>query len=77
MRQIMVPVGFGHAFLTLSDVADVQYKCTGFYTPSAEGAVAWNDPDLGILWPIPEPILSTRDRAAMSLADYRKAPAFS
>jgi dTDP-4-dehydrorhamnose 3,5-epimerase len=76
MRQLMVPAGFGHAFVTLSESADVQYKCSGYYTPSSEGGIAWNDPDLAIEWPIQEPVLSQRDRAAMSLQQYLESPAF-
>ncbi|HET8632223.1 MAG TPA: dTDP-4-dehydrorhamnose 3,5-epimerase [Thermomicrobiales bacterium] len=75
-RQFLVPVGFGHAFLALTDGAEVQYKCSGYYTPSAEGAIRWNDPDLAIEWPVADPILSARDRAAMSLQDYLRDPAF-
>lgn len=76
MRQLWVPVGFGHAFLTLSEAAEVQYKCTNYYAPAAEGAIAWNDPDLAIPWPIDAPTLSKRDSAAMSLRAYREHPAF-
>jgi dTDP-4-dehydrorhamnose 3,5-epimerase len=76
IRQILVPVGFGHAFVTLSDAAEVQYKCTGFYTPAAEGSVAWNDPDIGVEWPFPDPLLSDRDRRAPSLRSYLERPAF-
>ena len=76
MRQIWVPPGFGHGFVTLSEYAEVQYKCSGFYTPSSEGTIAWNDPDLKIDWRIPEPQVSQRDRQGMSLAAYRKQPAF-
>lgn len=76
MKQLFVPVGFGHAFVVLSDTADVLYKCTGYYAPQAEGAVAWNDPDLAIQWPVAAPLLSQRDQQAMSLRDYRRAPAF-
>jgi dTDP-4-dehydrorhamnose 3,5-epimerase len=77
LRQLLVPVGFGHAFLTLSEVAEVQYKCSGYYTPGAEGAIVWNDPELAIDWPIRDPIVSAKDRGAPSLRAYRKAPAFS
>lgn len=76
-RQLLVPVGFGHAFLTLSEVAEVQYKCSGFYTPAAEGAIVWNDPELAIDWPFKDPVVSAKDRAAPSLQSYRKTPAFS
>jgi dTDP-4-dehydrorhamnose 3,5-epimerase len=76
MRQLFVPVGFGHGFAVLSEVADLFYKCTGFYAPAAEGAVAWDDPEIGIDWPAAEPILSGRDRRAPSLRQYRERPAF-
>ncbi len=76
MKQVLVPPGFGHAFLTLSEAAEVQYKCTAYYAPEAEGVIAWNDPDLGISWPCCEPLLSGRDRQGMSLAEYLKKPAF-
>jgi len=76
MYQVFVPVGFGHAFLTLSESADVEYKCGGYYAPAAEGGVAWNDPDIGIRWPIDAPALSDKDRQAPTLADYSKHPAF-
>lgn len=78
MRQLLVPVGYGHAFLTLTDTADVQYKCSEVYTPSAEGGVRWDDPDIGIEWPLEaEPILSEKDRNAMTLRDYLSRPAFT
>lgn len=76
MRQFYVPVGFGHAFLTLSDAAEVQYKCTGYYEPASEGTLAWDDPDLAIPWPIAAPLLSARDQQGISLAAYREQPAF-
>ncbi len=74
-RQLMVPHGFGHGFVTLSESADVFYKCTGFYTPSAEGVVAWNDPDLNVDWPISDPSLSQRDQNGISLRQYLQSPA--
>jgi dTDP-4-dehydrorhamnose 3,5-epimerase len=77
MRQIFVPPWCGHGFVTLSDTADVQYKCTGYYTPSAEGTIAWNDPDIGVEWPVSEPIISRRDQNGMSLRAYRERPAFT
>lgn len=75
-KQLYVPVGFAHGFATLSDVAEVQYKQTGFYTPPSEGTLAWNDPDVGVEWPIRQPVLSKRDQNGMSLQDYLKKPAF-
>jgi dTDP-4-dehydrorhamnose 3,5-epimerase len=77
MRQIMVPDGFGHAFVTLSEFAEVHYKCSGLYTPASEGGVRWNDPDIGVEWPFDDPVLSARDQASQSLAEYLKAPAFT
>jgi dTDP-4-dehydrorhamnose 3,5-epimerase len=76
LRQVFIPVGFGHAFLTLSPSAEVEYKCGGYYAPAAEGSVAWNDPEIGIRWPIEAPLLSDKDRQAPSLAEYAKHPAF-
>ncbi len=77
MRQLFIPIGFGHAFLALSEWADCQYKCTNYYTPEAEAVIAWNDPDLGIDWPCESPVLSARDRGAMSLKDYLQDPRFT
>jgi dTDP-4-dehydrorhamnose 3,5-epimerase len=76
MHQLFVPVGFGHSFLTLSESADVEYKCGGYYTPSSEGGVRWNDLEIGIRWPIESPTLSERDRRAPTLEEYRRKPAF-
>lgn len=75
-RQLWVPPGFAHGFLTLSEVADVQYKCSGYYTPEAEGALRWNDADVGIRWPVAEPILSRKDADAPTFAEYQLNPAF-
>ena len=76
MRQLYVPVGFAHGFVALSESADVEYKCGGYYTPSAEHVLAWDDPEIGIQWPVKEPALSDRDRQAISLRRYRENPAF-
>jgi dTDP-4-dehydrorhamnose 3,5-epimerase len=76
MWQLFVPVGFAHGFLALTDGVEVQYKCSGYYTPSSEGSVRWDDPTIAIDWPIRTPILSARDRVAPSLADYAVQPAF-
>jgi dTDP-4-dehydrorhamnose 3,5-epimerase len=69
MRTLYVPVGFAHGFCVLSDVADVIYKQTAYYDPQVERGIAWNDPDVGIRWPLPEAelIVSARDRAAPPL----------
>jgi len=75
--QLLVPIGFAHGFAALSEICEVQYKQTGFYRPEAEGAIAWNDPDVGIEWPFSDPILSRRDQNAMRLKDYIRNPAFT
>ena len=75
-RQLLVPVGFGHAFLTLSEQADVEYKCSGYYDPAAEQTIAWNDPDIAAAWPTKTPIVSSKDPRGMTLAEYRTRPAF-
>ena len=74
--QLLIPVGFAHGFAALSEVCEVQYKQTGFYNPEAEGGIIWNDPDLDIVWPFRDPVLSKRDRNLMSLKQYRENPAF-
>jgi dTDP-4-dehydrorhamnose 3,5-epimerase len=68
-RQLWVPAGFLHGFCVLSERAEVEYKCTDLYDPGGELGVAWNDPDIGIEWPIAEPVLSPKDAAAPRLAD--------
>ncbi len=68
-RQLYLPPGVLHGFLVTSDVAQFAYKCTDFYHPEAEFSVAWNDPDIGIAWPIESPILSEKDRCAPQLKD--------
>ena len=63
-RQFFIPRGFAHGFAVLSEEAMFQYKCDNFYAPECEGALAWNDPDLGIDWQLPaeKVILSEKDR---------------
>ncbi len=67
-KQLYVPPGFAHGFAVISDVVDVEYKCTDYYDPSDELTVLWNDSAIGIEWPGPEPTLSVRDREARPLA---------
>lgn len=55
-KQFYIPKGFAHGFLVLSDVAEFAYKCTDFYHPGDEGGLAWNDPDIGVKWPMEEEI---------------------
>ena len=68
-RQFYIPEGFAHGFLVLSDTALFQYKCTGLYSPKDEMALRWDDPDVGILWPAKDPLLSDRDSKALRLRD--------
>ena len=68
-RQLFVPVGFAHGFCVLSEVADVSYRLSSLYDPSTEAGIAWDDPDVGVGWPIDEPQLSERDRNGPRLAD--------
>jgi len=77
MTQIWIPSGFAHGFVALSEHADVQYKCTAYYTPSAEGTILWSDPDLAIDWPVEEPVLSVRDQNGISWQAYLDHPPFS
>ena len=68
-RQLYVPPGFAHGFCVVSDHADVSYKLTDYYLPGDEIAVAWDDPDLAIQWPITTPLLSHKDANALRLRD--------
>lgn len=68
-RQLFVPAGFGHGFAVLSDVADVAYQLSSLYDPATEAGIAWDDPDVGVEWPIDEPLLSERDKSAPRLAE--------
>ena len=70
-RQLYVPVGFGHGFAVLSDVADVAYQVSSLYDPATEAGIAWDDPDVGIDWRVTDPLLSERDKTAPRLADVR------
>jgi dTDP-4-dehydrorhamnose 3,5-epimerase len=71
-RQLYVPPGFAHGFQVLTDVGEVFYKCTDYYSGAADQrGVAWNDPGLGIPWPISEPILSEKDRLLLPLDPAR------
>lgn len=68
-RQLYVPIGFAHGFCVLSDVADVVYKVSSLYDPATEAGFAWNDPEVGIPWPVDAPTLSPRDQAAKPLRE--------
>jgi len=69
-HQLWIPPGLAHGFLVLSDGADVEYKCTDYYDPSDEGCLIWNDPTVGIDWPITDvPLLSVKDQQGMVFAE--------
>lgn len=69
-RMLWVPEGFGHAFCVLSETADFLYKTTDYYAPAYERCIIWNDPDLGIDWPVSsEPALSDKDRRGVRFRD--------
>ena len=68
-RQFWVPPGFAHGFCVLSETTYFTYKCTDIYTPHAEGGVMWNDPDIGIDWPIKDVLLSDKDQVYTKLKD--------
>ena len=67
--QLWIPPGFAHGFLVLSDTADFEYKCTEYYFPEDEFCLLWNDPDVGIDWPISNPILSDKDKKGILLKE--------
>lgn len=70
-RQLFVPVGFAHGFVTLEPDSEIIYKCTDYYAPASEGALRWDDPDIGIVWPLRgAPVLSGKDAAAPTLAGF-------
>ena len=76
-RQCYIPKGFAHGFAVTSPVAQVEYKCTDIYDAASEIGIAWDDPDIGIVWPVADPVLSERDKRHPRLADVRDLPAFS
>lgn len=71
-RQMYVPPGFAHGFCVLSDTAVFSYKCTDYYAPSCEGGIIWNDPEIGIDWPVDEPLLSDKDGKYLTLSELSK-----
>jgi dTDP-4-dehydrorhamnose 3,5-epimerase len=68
-HQLFLPVGFGHGFAVLSGEADFTYLVSSYYDPATEAGIRWDDPDIGIEWPVDEPLLSERDKAAPRLAE--------
>ena len=70
-RQLYIPPGFAHGFCVLSEEVDVEYKCTDVYAPEDEITIAWDDPAIGIAWPVTVPVLSEKDRSAPQLSTLR------
>jgi dTDP-4-dehydrorhamnose 3,5-epimerase len=73
-KQVYAPAGFARGFCVLSEFAEIQYKCTGIYSNRAESGIRWNDPAIGIAWPIDVPILSKKDESAQSLEEWQRRP---
>ena len=72
--QVYAPAGFARGFCVLSDFAEIQYKCTGIYSNKAESGILWNDPAIGIEWPVKNPTLSKKDEVAQTLEAWAKNP---
>lgn len=73
-RQVWAPAGFARGFCVISEFAEIQYKCTGLYNQQAESGIRWDDPQIGIEWPVSEPVLSEKDRKAQSLQQWLARP---
>lgn len=74
-REVWAPAGFARGFCVLSDFAEIQYKCTGAYNNKGESGVLWNDPEIGIQWPVTNTELSEKDKKAQTLAQWLASPA--
>jgi len=75
-RQLWVPPGLAHGFGVISETAEVAYKCTTYYDPASEKGILWNDPDVGIAWPLSSPTLSEKDANAPRLRDAVNLPVY-
>jgi dTDP-4-dehydrorhamnose 3,5-epimerase len=76
-KQLYIPEGFAHGFVVTSDVATFAYKCTGYYKKECEKTIRWDDPEIGIVWPINNPILSEKDRVGSSLKEMPREGLFT
>jgi len=74
-RTVWAPAGFARGFCALSEVTEIQYKCTGTYNSKAESAIRWDDPEIGIEWPLEHVIVSEKDSKSGTLADWLSSPA--
>ena len=75
-RQLYLPPGFAHGFCVTSESCLFHYKCTGYYDPKSEITLLWNDPEIGIQWPIEAPVLSEKDRKGLKLSEIPKERLF-
>jgi dTDP-4-dehydrorhamnose 3,5-epimerase len=73
-RMVWAPAGFARGFCSLSDGTEIQYKCTGIYSARAEGAIRWNDPAIGVEWPLTDVTVSKKDGSALTLAEWLASP---
>lgn len=69
-KQLLIPRGFGHGFVTLTDDVEFLYKADNYYAPEADGGIRWNDPDIGVVWGVENPILSEKDKVNPLLKEY-------
>ena len=69
-KQLFIPRGFGHGFITLTDDTEFVYKADNYYSPEHDSAILWSDPDIGISWGTDNPVVSDKDRAALLLKDF-------
>lgn len=73
-KQVWAPAGFARGFCALSEIVEIQYKCTGLYNNRAESAIRWNDPAIGIEWPLKDVVVSEKDQKARTLAEWLTCP---
>jgi len=74
-KMVWAPAGFARGFCVLSEVAELQYKCTGIYNNKGESGILWSDPEIGVEWPVKNPILSDKDAKAQTLKQWQATPA--
>jgi dTDP-4-dehydrorhamnose 3,5-epimerase len=73
-KQLWAPASFARGFCALSDGVEIEYLTTGIYNPATETGIRWDDPAIGIAWPVKKPVLSDRDRSAQTLAEWLARP---
>jgi dTDP-4-dehydrorhamnose 3,5-epimerase len=73
-RQVYAPAGFARGFCALTDGTEIQYKCTGLYSNKGESGIRWNDPAIGVEWPVKDPIISDKDTKARLLSEWLASP---